>query len=97
MVLVRLTHVAQCMMWPLRGAQLLNALLEESPLGDQYAEWRAEIDETRNKFPMMYPKRDDVIMPQWAIQVLPSLPPPRLLSRGRRWTWGFPGGAIVNS
>eukprot|EP00884_Botryococcus_braunii_P022632 jgi/Botrbrau1/9052/Bobra.0376s0026.3 len=50
--------------------QLLNQLLEEAPLGDQYAEWRAEVNDVRAKFPMSYPQRDDVIMPQWAIQVI---------------------------
>ena len=36
---------------------------------DQFAEWRQEVDETNKAFPLAYPKRNDVIMPQWAIEV----------------------------
>ena len=35
----------------------------------QYAPWVAEVLSTREANPLNYPQRDDVIMPQWAIEV----------------------------
>lgn len=50
---------------------VLNAMLEDDPVDPaQFAEWRAYLDEQREAFPMRYPERDDVIIPQWAIQQL---------------------------
>lgn len=54
--------------------QELNRLLEEKPVPEgQYASWRAELKEQEAKFPLAFPQRDDVIVPQWAIKVLNSL------------------------
>ena len=51
--------------------QELNKLLEEKPVPEgQYAAWRSELKEQEAKFPLAYPQRDDVIVPQWAIKVL---------------------------
>lgn len=50
--------------------QELNKQLKARPVAeDQFAEWRQEVDETSKTFPLAYPKRTDVIMPQWAIEV----------------------------
>ena len=47
----------------------LNAALDERPLVDgQYSAWVATLAEKRQEFPMVYPARDDVIIPQRAIQ-----------------------------
>ena len=47
----------------------LNAALDARPLVDgQYGAWVTTLTETREEFPMMYPARDDVIIPQRAIQ-----------------------------
>jgi hypothetical protein len=49
---------------------MLNDMLKEKPLSDDpYHDWRREVNQTRAKYPMEFPQRDDVIMPQWAIQV----------------------------
>jgi acetolactate synthase-1/2/3 large subunit len=50
----------------------LNKMLTATPLPkDSYAAWNAELDGIKQEFPdMTYPKSDDVIMPQWAIQQL---------------------------
>eukprot|EP00879_Flechtneria_rotunda_P010504 GHRR01010981.1.p1 GENE.GHRR01010981.1~~GHRR01010981.1.p1 ORF type:complete len:614 (+),score=177.29 GHRR01010981.1:610-2451(+) len=51
--------------------QLLNKMLEADPVDPAlYADWRADIDGQRQKFPMSYPDRDDVIAPQHAVQVV---------------------------
>ena len=51
--------------------QELNRLLEEKPVPEgQYGAWRAELKEQEAKFPLAFPQRDDVIVPQWAIKVL---------------------------
>lgn len=51
-------------------AQELNEQLKARPVAEeQFAEWRREVGETNAAFPLTYPKRTDVIMPQWAIQV----------------------------
>ena len=50
---------------------VLNTMLDDDPLPpEQFAEWRTFLDEQRQAFPMSFPQRDDVIIPQWAIQVL---------------------------
>lgn len=52
----------------LRG---MNNLLDASPLKDNaFGEWFAEVDAVRKEHPDSYPTRDDVIMPQQAIEVL---------------------------
>lgn len=49
---------------------MLNKMLEQDPIpAEQYAQWRADLDEQRTKFPMRYPDRQDVIAPQHAVQV----------------------------
>lgn len=35
--------------------------------------WRKQIDQWKKKYPMVYPKSDDVIAPQWAIQEVGKL------------------------
>ncbi len=48
----------------------INKLLEQNPVPEgQYSTWVESIHEVREKFPMWYPEKDDVIIPQWAIQV----------------------------
>lgn len=50
--------------------RILNGLLAEDPVpGEQYAAWREDVRSKAEQFPMGYPKRNDVIVPQWAIQV----------------------------
>lgn len=52
----------------LRG---MNQLLNANPLEKSaFAEWFSEVDGVRKEHPDAYPTRDDVIMPQQAIQVL---------------------------
>lgn len=49
----------------------LNKLLAAAPLpADAFRPWVAEVDAVRAEHPQAYPNRDDVIMPQWAIEVL---------------------------
>ena len=49
---------------------IINTMLEDEPIDpSQFAEWRANLEDRRSGFPMRYPKRDDVIIPQWAIEV----------------------------
>jgi acetolactate synthase-1/2/3 large subunit len=49
----------------------LNRLLAAHPLAPAaFAPWVAEVDAVRAEHPGGYPLRDDVIMPQWAIEVL---------------------------
>eukprot|EP01025_Chloroclados_australasicus_P035068 TRINITY_DN3580_c0_g1_i1.p1 TRINITY_DN3580_c0_g1~~TRINITY_DN3580_c0_g1_i1.p1 ORF type:complete len:563 (-),score=83.17 TRINITY_DN3580_c0_g1_i1:1528-3216(-) len=51
--------------------RIINTLLEDDPIDkSQYADWIADVNTKRNEYPMAYPQRDDVIIPQWAIQVL---------------------------
>ena len=48
----------------------INKLLEQHPIPEgQYSTWVDSVNEVREKFPMWYPEKDDVIIPQWAIQV----------------------------
>jgi acetolactate synthase I/II/III large subunit len=50
---------------------ILNTMLEDEPVDPvQFAAWRDRLDEQRAAFPMSYPQRDDVIVPQWAIETL---------------------------
>lgn len=50
--------------------QMLNKMLEQDPIKpEQYAEWRADIEAQKKKFPMRYPDREDVIAPQHAVEV----------------------------
>ena len=47
----------------------LNAALDARPLVDgQYGAWVATLAAKREEFPMVFPVRDDVIIPQRAIQ-----------------------------
>ena len=49
---------------------MLNTILRENKVpADTYAPWRKEIQEKTQEFPMWYPEREDVIIPQWAIKV----------------------------
>ena len=58
------------MSWSGWQAQELNAQLAQRPLPEgHYAEWRAELEGVNAEFPLSYPHRDDVIMPQHAIEV----------------------------
>ncbi|KAG7667139.1 hypothetical protein KSW81_000881 [Nannochloris sp. 'desiccata'] len=51
--------------------QGLNKILKETPLPkDAFAAWAAELDGVKQEYPENYPKSNDVIMPQWAIQQL---------------------------
>lgn len=50
--------------------QELNVQLEARPLPEaKFGAWVAEVNGVNEQFPLSYPQRDDVIMPQWAIQV----------------------------
>ena len=50
---------------------LLNKALTARPLPEgKYSAWVDKVYEVRKEFPLSYPHRDDVIMPQWAIEVL---------------------------
>lgn len=35
----------------------------------RFAPWVEEVNAMNREFPLTYPRRDDVIMPQWAIEV----------------------------
>ena len=60
----------------------INKLLEQHPVPEgQYSTWIDSINEVREKFPMWYPEKDDVIIPQWAIQVCPTWQPCENLAR----------------
>ncbi|KAK9804191.1 hypothetical protein WJX72_000196 [[Myrmecia] bisecta] len=49
----------------------LNALLEREPVAaDHFAEWRAAVAAKKQEFPMTFPERSDMIIPQRAIQML---------------------------
>eukprot|EP00887_Chlorella_sp_A99_P007132 scaffold2.g7132.t1 len=51
--------------------QMLNKALAASPVDKaQFAPWVSEVNAVREEYPLTYPKHDDVIMPQWAIEVL---------------------------
>eukprot|EP00192_Tetraselmis_astigmatica_P009042 CAMPEP_0117661384 /NCGR_PEP_ID=MMETSP0804-20121206/7508_1 /TAXON_ID=1074897 /ORGANISM="Tetraselmis astigmatica, Strain CCMP880" /LENGTH=677 /DNA_ID=CAMNT_0005468247 /DNA_START=151 /DNA_END=2185 /DNA_ORIENTATION=+ len=51
--------------------QMLNSIATDNPLpGTKFGGWVAEMDAKREEFPMAYPDRGDVIVPQWAIKVL---------------------------
>ena len=50
--------------------KILNAMLAENPIPQaQFADWRKDVRDKTVEFPMWYPERDDVIIPQWAIRV----------------------------
>lgn len=54
---------------------LLNKELQkEDDPASRYNEWRQTVAEKRAEFPMWYPKRDDVIIPQWAVKARSSKP-----------------------
>lgn len=60
----------------------INKLLEQHPVPEgQYSTWIDSINEVREKFPMWYPEKDDVIIPQWAIQVCSTWQPCEKLAR----------------
>jgi acetolactate synthase-1/2/3 large subunit len=51
--------------------RILNRMLAETPLApEQYAAWRSEVQSKQEEFPMWFPERSDVIIPQWAVKVL---------------------------
>lgn len=50
--------------------RLLNRLLEQEPIDTGlYEAWRQDLDNKKVEFPMRYPERDDVIIPQHAVEV----------------------------
>lgn len=49
---------------------LNEILLRDKPALNSFNSWISEIESVRSEFPQGYPERDDVIMPQWAIEVL---------------------------
>lgn len=50
---------------------MLNSMGADDPISEtQFAPWVTEMDAKRHEFPMKYPDRGDVIVPQWAVQVL---------------------------
>lgn len=55
--------------------RLLNEELqkEEEPAA-RYKDWRQTVVNKMEEFPMWFPKRDDVIVPQWAIKVCCAFP-----------------------
>ena len=53
--------------------QLMNQALEEEPLQEGHlAAWHQELQDKVKEFPSWFPVRDDVIVPQWAVQVRPQ-------------------------
>ncbi|GMH42623.1 hypothetical protein BSKO_10542 [Bryopsis sp. KO-2023] len=51
--------------------RMLNQVLEKDPVDkSSFEEWRQELEAQKQEFPLSFPDREDVIMPQWAIQVL---------------------------
>ena len=49
----------------------LNRMLAENPIPEgTYTPWISDINAVRKEHPQSYPVREDVIMPQWAIEVL---------------------------
>ena len=66
--LVRALLIGACPV--LAGVQELNAQLQQWPLpAGHFGEWRTELEGVNAEFPLSYPARNDVIMPQWAIEV----------------------------
>jgi len=52
---------------------MLNKMLDQEDvpaMKAQWAPWWADLNAKREAFPMTYPQRDDVIVPQYAIQML---------------------------
>ena len=48
----------------------MNKALEEEPLEEgRLAAWHQELQDKVQEFPSWFPVRDDVIVPQWAVQV----------------------------
>ena len=48
----------------------MNKALEEEPLEEGcLAAWHQELQDKVKEFPSWFPVRDDVIVPQWAVQV----------------------------
>ncbi|KAI7837667.1 hypothetical protein COHA_008528 [Chlorella ohadii] len=51
--------------------QMLNRAMAENPVDrSHYGEWVAEVLAMKEEHPLAYPHHEDVIMPQWAIEVL---------------------------
>ncbi|CAG9460680.1 unnamed protein product [Pedinophyceae sp. YPF-701] len=51
--------------------RMLNGMLDESPLPEgQLKEWQADVQKVKTEYPMAYPDREDLIVPQWAVEVL---------------------------
>lgn len=48
---------------------LTSQLLLQPVSPTQYAEWVAEVMAMKEEHPLAYPHHEDVIMPQWAIEV----------------------------
>ena len=50
----------------------LNRMLAEDAVpAEQYADWRQAVTDKAAEFPMWFPQRSDVIIPQWAVKVRP--------------------------
>ena len=49
-------------------SMLNEELQKEDDPASWYDEWRETVAKKREEFPMWFPKRDDVIVPQWAIK-----------------------------
>ena len=50
----------------------LNRMLAEDAVpAEQYADWRQAVTDKATEFPMWFPQRTDVIIPQWAVKVRP--------------------------
>ena len=66
-------HIPMCTTTKLALAAF-NAALDARPLvDDAYSAWVAKLAAKREEFPMSYPARDDVIIPQRAIQASPTV------------------------
>lgn len=51
--------------------RMLNKLLEEDPVDKtQFHDWQQEMQDQKEKFPLLVPDSDEVILPQWAIRVI---------------------------
>uniref|UniRef100_A0A061S889 Acetolactate synthase n=1 Tax=Tetraselmis sp. GSL018 TaxID=582737 RepID=A0A061S889_9CHLO len=51
--------------------QTLNNMVSDDPLPEtSFTGWLSELESQKQQFPMKYPQREDVILPQWAIEVV---------------------------
>lgn len=53
--------------------RIINKALTENPVGQaRFVDWQEELQRQKDAFPLDVQQRDDVIMPQWAIQASAS-------------------------